>query len=716
METNPLPCTLVLLGASLLLLFVNPPSAEELDPIGYSEDLHLAGNDTRTFTTGVLGNITLEGDSHLRIVGKVTIIGWVRIGGNATFRLQKATVEIYPPTIDRDDNVLSVRGTGRLMVTQGSVLVLNPQPVHEEDPGKRNNASFVEIDDNAVFQVLDSRFEAKLPQDVVPEATRVTGGTILVTGYGSFIAERAVLDAFLDTHEFPDGSIHMTRWFWMSSQRYGIIRIENSTATLHEPGQTIFKPTNGFLIIKNSTITGNVRPETISRFSIHDSKLTFCNDQVGYATIKEAVEVNDDAVGEIVRSELEGDLKVGWSSTNLFLGRADPVVLIDACSYKGEKYELYANTSMHMRDCDLSTDAELVISDRTSLDLVRTDLGSITVDCGMHERLVAIPENVSITLTDSKVGRVKSMEAQVRIDLTMDRSAVGTFDVHYKDVPVDKVVNVTLIGDSSLRMKNTSAANVTVVLRDAPMPTGLGDEVSVHQRRLLRCAATINGRPLEDGSFELMGSIGRSDANGSYQVMYDSKIWRGADLVFSAPDVTNVSLSYFGLNQTVSVPTNKDRDILFELNDVIGPSITSVALEPGTFNQKEFIRIRARVTDGEVGVVSDVHLRYKVGRGEWQETAMAPLGNGMYEAILDRMGIGTRLEYRVEAADILGNEGACGPSEETIGSELLMILIGIASLSILASTFMLVLFLRRRSVVRRYAMKKFDGSYGGYSR
>ena len=201
-------------------------SGVTLDNPSYGEEqIILTGSEVKVISRGRLGNITLSGDASLKILDEVIINGMVKISGNATMNLTGALVTIEPPPIGVHDNVMRIWDQGSLNIMKGSTMKVYPQPVVQVDRYKRNNASFIEVDDYGRILVEDSTFTAVLPGDAVPEEERVTGGTILITGYGEFISRRSRLNAYLNYSVHSDGIsefVIMERWFWMSIQTFGV--------------------------------------------------------------------------------------------------------------------------------------------------------------------------------------------------------------------------------------------------------------------------------------------------------------------------------------------------------------------------------------------------------------------------------------------------------------------------------------------------------------
>ncbi|MFW3145282.1 MAG: hypothetical protein ACMUIE_00540 [Thermoplasmatota archaeon] len=686
----------------------------------YGENvIELMGDDEKVIGKGVWGNITLTGHSRLKVLGTVEINGMIKISENATMDIANAVVNVVPPPIGRDDNVIRIWDGGKMIVQKGSELTVYPQPITKEVRMERNNASFIELDDNAAFTVTDSIFTAYLPGDAVPEEERVTGGTILVTGYATFSSFNSELNAFLNYSLWDDDttvSVILERWFWMSSQRYGTIHVENSTVTLHEPGQTIFKPTNGMIILKNSRINGNIRPETISNFFIENCEIFNVNDQLGYASIHEAIEFNDHAFGEIVNCTIHGQVKIGWSSTNEFLGKADNIVLFKKCRFDSDGFFAYANTTVILDECTFMDDSMLMeISENTRIVLKDTELHEVLVECGWQQTLVSIPENISLELDGSRIHRLFSPEADVTFNLELrNGSVIDLFDIHFDNEFMNKRVTALIENGSSVLFNNTGSAETDVVLRnsEAPFFNGTGN-VTMTIRYMVTGGVTLNEKELDGAEIRLMNDgevLSRSvSADGRYRAIFDPIVIRNSEIVKNLMDDISIEVSYLGLNISLPVPIGSDSIIDVHLQDHEGPSIEDIRWEPEKWNHKEYITVTANITDTGCGLVSEVLLEYSIGGGKWMNTTMFNTNGNSYQGILPRMDIGDDIRLRIVTRDALGNTAVAEGKRFTVGKEPLLIgwiavLIVMATATLLAA---LKLYLHLRT--RRYLKKRFTG-------
>ncbi|MGA1821963.1 MAG: hypothetical protein ACMUIG_05495 [Thermoplasmatota archaeon] len=689
----------------------------------YGEDVvNASGEDSFALQPGLYGNITVTGNATVKVLGSIEVNGVIRISGTGTLDSRAAEVVINPPPIGRDENVIRVWESGTILIQKGSTFTVNPQPVTKIERMDRNNASFIEVDDDGRIIVQDSIFTAKLPGDVVPEDTRVTGGTILITGQGSFICERSSLNAYLNFTEYHDATINSTyvimeRWFFMSSQRYGLIRIENSTCTLHEPGQTIFKPTNGQIIIRNSTVYGNVRPETISKFHIADSVIHSVNDQIGYATIHEAIELNDNAVGIVERTILYGYVKLGWSSTNEFLGKADPEVRFIDCTFETDRFECFANTTVTLTRCRFANESLVFeISDRSRLHLISTDLDLLVIECGMHQKLVAITEDIRIAMDGSRISMLQSMERDVVFNLDLrNGSSIDLFRVHFDQSYQNKTVKAVISSGSLIHFENASSADVEVVLRNSDPPTGIRNEnFTTLKRYVVSGIVTLNGEPIPDVPVSVLAEevidTTFTDSRGIYSIDYDTDVDVGEEASLRLPDTLKLTALHLGLNYTTEFISRSDNLLDVPLIDLEPPTISNITWSPGSFNHKKYIVVDAVIIDNGTGVVSDVLIQYRINGRSWTNQTMFNIGGDRYETVLPRFDIGDRVEIRITASDSQGNKRTSNIEQFRISRELINGGFIAATLLLVVMLIAVIVSLIVSSKRRIYLGRRFKGS------
>ncbi len=685
---------------------------------GGGEEINISGDEVTTVSAGYYGHVTISGNATMKVLGDIRVNGKIYISDGGMLDIRGAKVTVEPPPIGVNDNVIRVTGEGRIYVQRGGTLIVNPQPLTQEDKSLRNNASFIEIDQNGEILVEDSTFTARLPEDVIHESIRVTGGTILITGNGRFTALGSEVNAYLSyvMDDITGEDVLLERWFWMSSQMFGTIRIENSTCTLFEPGQTLFKPTNGEIIIKNSTIYGNVRPETIARFYISDSEIHNVNDQLGYATIHEAMEFNDHAMGRIERTTLYGDIKAGWSSTNTFLGKADVDVEFIDCIFHSKSILGFANTSLKMVNCVIDDGLEAFeISDNTTLYLKKTDVEQVLIECGDHWRLTAIKENITIIMDNSRIGTLFSPEPDVTFNLFLyNGSEIDEFAISFNGEHANKSAYILLSGGSSAFVQHSNSSNVIFTLRNSDPPPGSYNEtVFIHERYVNSGKVELNGVPLEGAEVTIHGEDWNrstiSGRDGSYHLEYDASVMQGSQIIREKEGEIALMVSFMGFKYAEGLPLGEDHSGEIIFLDHIEPSVSNISWGPETLNHKKYITVSATITDDGAEVISSAIVEYQVNGGAWKNISMFNVRGDTYEAILPRFDIGDRVDVRIVAVDPLGNRAVGEENTIEIGNEpiysgiVLLILLTLALLVI--GVVKLRLYLKKR----RYLRKEFTG-------
>lgn len=684
-----------------------------------SNVINLTGDQEKIIGKGTWGNITLSGNSLLTVLGPVRVNGIIKITGNSTLEISGGEMRVVPPPIGRNDNVIRVQDTGKLIVKKQSNLMVNPQPVTILDQYKRNNASFIELDDEGRITVDNSKFTAILPGDVTPESVRVTGGTILVTGNAVFEGYDSEIDAFLNFTEIDDGItqyVELTRWFWISSQRYGTIRFENSTVTLHEPGQTLIKPTNGKLILRNSVIHGNVRPETIAEFEITNCDIHNVNDHIGYASIHEAIEINDHAVGTITGSRIYGEVKTGWSSTNEFLGKASNTFTFRNCEFYSEGIRAFANTSMSLIDCRIISDhIHFEIADRTRLYLKDTELEEVVIECGEVEFLKAIAENISITMDNARIDRLFSPDLDVTANLELaNGSEIGILDMHFSNEFANKSFKAFLRDGSTVFFNNTGCGELEIVLHNSVKPaiSGTGS-VIIRERYTVTGSIELNDEMVHGAEVCLRyqgETIGMNISHqGTYMIEFDRKVLEQDEEVLVLDGPLEVEVSFLGFKETIPIDVDKDTYRVTTFEDIAPPIIQNISWTPASWNHKDYITVSADITDPGSGTVGSVLLEYRINGDSWKNLSMFRINGSRYQAVLPRMDIGDEVEIRIIAEDILGNKGNRTGDGFRSGEEVITLGIVLSIVILISISCLLVVRVIGRFKHSRYRRKSLTG-------
>jgi hypothetical protein len=536
-------------------------------PSYHEDEIILTGNESMVLSNQIVGNITLSGNSSVKVIGETLVNGIIHLSGNSTLQIRNTRFDIKPPPISVNDIVCHIQGTSRLLIQSNSRVTFHPQPIMKLDKALRNNASFVEVDDQGEIMIEDSQFSGYLPGDVIYEATKVTAGTFLITGHGKFTAIRSTVNCYLNytlITNLGDPYVEMERWFWISSQRFGTIRIENTTCTLHEPGQTIFKPTNGNIVLKNSTIYGNVRPETISTFQIEDCEIYNVNDQIGYATIKEAVEVNDHAYGTILRTKLYGEMKLGWASTNEFLGTSDPIIHMEDCEILGEAINMFANTTLIMKDCEILEEYCLVeMADNTRLIIDGTDVPDLHINNGTQPVLREIFENIEIKVRNGSIGFIHHANIDRPITSRIDVGEGGyisDLDLWVTDPDIQHDLNLTLLDGGGVSINNSENWDIEVITRNSEFPVINGSRSLKKIERYYKSGSLqINGQPIEGAVSTISGNGIEMDAttgsDGRFHFIIDTFIEEDGEVTVNIEDDCEIEVEYLSFSEIEIVDT-----------------------------------------------------------------------------------------------------------------------------------------------------------------
>ena len=693
-------------------------------------------NRTKTITGDkIYGEIILRDNAVLNIENaNLEITGLIDISGDALISIKGSTVVMESPDLPRDKPLINISGNAHFFI-ENSDVTINPFPFDPTIYGDDDTwltehgsyAPFILSDDDSRVTIVDrSVFTVHLPSKVIPEYYQeqlyITAGTILLAGRSSWSVGNSKMDAYLHSYYCENNDSHVTRWFWLSMQGDSFLKLDHSEATLKEctlDRKTIFKPTQGIVEILDSTVTGEVLIETVSKVKIanstfHVPPLEGMTNELNFPII-----IMDRTNTVMTNSKIYGNIEIGWSSAIQGYGRAASTVLMERCTVKGNMTG-YTTATISLIETTMEK-GEVWISDNTTLNVKDCDLPYIGIWMGHHEVLWNIPEKVVINLLDSSVDEVTvlpkvaplypptfieaALKTPINISLSLRDSDIGEFNIS-SDASFDMLVTDNSNIDSFTEPER-GIFNTTVIEAATPeIPAGT---VITHIKKRLDVTTTLNDEPLEGVEVTISYKdenilVGRSDKNGTLSsLVYDRYTTGSTTKVWEY--YYKVELRYLTLRKTENVLLLEDSwvyPIDYNWIDTSGPEIADIEHSPAGWNAMKPVSIRSSVKDDGVGVVRNVTLMYKVNDGKWRYNKMYDLGDGTYECVIPQQGFYSRVEYIVIATDAVGNKQYSPRKTYDVGDDELTILYIIIFVPIILILVISVVKWRRRQRIIRY--------------
>jgi len=693
-------------------------------------------NRTKTITGDkIYGEIILRDNAVLNIENaNLEITGLIDISGDALISIKGSTVVMESPDLPRDKPLINISGNAHFFI-ENSDVTINPFPFDPTIYGDDDTwltehgsyAPFILSDDDSRVTIVDrSVFTVHLPSKVIPEYYQeqlyITAGTILLAGRSSWSVGNSKMDAYLHSYYCENNDSHVTRWFWLSMQGDSFLKLDHSEATLKEctlDRKTIFKPTQGIVEILDSTVTGEVLIETVSKVKIanstfHVPPLEGMTNELNFPII-----IMDRTNTVMTNSKIYGNIEIGWSSAIQGYGRAASTVLMERCTVKGNMTG-YTTATISLIETTMEK-GEVWISDNTTLNVKDCDLPYIGIWMGHHEVLWNIPEKVVINLLDSSVDEVNvlpkvaplypptfidaALKTPINISLSLRTSDIGELNLS-SDASFDMLVTDNSNIDSFTEPER-GIFNTTVIEAATPeIPAGT---VITHIKKRLDVTTTLNDEPLEGVEVTISYKdenilVGRSDKNGTLSsLVYDRYTTGSTTKVWEY--YYKVELRYLTLRKTENVLLLEDSwvyPIDYNWIDTSGPEIADIEHSPAGWNAMKPVSIRSSVKDDGVGVVRNVTLMYKVNDGKWRYNKMYDLGDGTYECVIPQQGFYSRVEYIVIATDAVGNKQYSPRKTYDVGDDELTILYIIIFVPIILILVISVVKWRRRQRIIRY--------------
>jgi hypothetical protein len=684
------------------------------------EDIVLSGSEVLTISGfDSCNNLSISQEATL-IVEKANfrINGLIRMSDYARLFIIDSQVELNPPPLN--DSTLVVHATDHSMIkiTEGSYVEFNPQPT-------ATNISYMLMEDNCDFFVIDSTFRGDLPSIINQsiEIASVTAGVFLLSGYANWYMINSNIIGTVNL----DGMELIGRWFWCSLHQRSSLYIENSDLELLSMSSsfTMLKPVSGSVTIKDSRILGGkVDVEVAAQGSFinsifhggvrfMDSSMvsvlgcTFVKDAVIGVTLSfgETVGYNPETELEIINSTFEKNLRCDGNSTTTIFGSTMSSLTVKA------------NATASVTNSTISgfTSAK----DQSSLWMTNTELDSIRIYDTTYLYLDK-SKKISIIYFYGSLGKAKKEGAFFKNTQIEQIVVYSEFshNMFFENVSLDEfrfynditcaieLVKSSLATIFPMRSGDNVTLEFTKVDSITPELEKQKENITIKIFHRLTVLVTLNGLGLETGvqvTDDMQNIWG--DITQSGIISYDLHYKTIHNNVESVTEDYGVSTSYLGFTEEREVKLTSSKTVHFDWIDSNPPEISDVQCGPLDWNMGQEITIKIVTSDTGVGSIKSAALFYKIDSGKWNEVEMFKIKENTYEAIIPKSMQTVSISYYIKVADMAGNNVTSQKTQFTIGEEENYIyLIGFIAF-IFVISFIIVRFVIMKKKVRKYASK-----------
>lgn len=695
------------------------------------DDLILSGSETVTISGfTVCQNVSICDEATLIVENAyLRINGLLRMSDYARLFVIRSTLVVNPPAINDSTIVVHIVDNAVLRIQNNSNVIFHPQP-------NPTNISYMLIDDNACFLLMDSTFFGDLPEIINQsiEVAAVTAGVYLLSGDASWYILNSDVTGRLST----EGNYLTGRWFWCSLHQRSSLNIENSYMELISFSQpttdsTLLKPVAGTTTIRNSKIlVGAIDIEVVAKANFINSSF--------YST----VEFMDQSKVKVSSCSFYSDATVG-STLGLVETQHNPetVVEMDNTTFY-KKLTCKGNSSTLLRDTTLASltvisNASAEIVDSIVEDIARinnfaqaTTHNSFIDEIRMHDSALITFEGkyeisaliVYATGKGNKDQKSSFYEAEIKkIQLQSDFSDPQniknvTFYARFKDAIIENLTFYNSI-DAKFECINTSilnyiawrsGENVTLTFINISSElsdlTTLNKNITVMIYHRLDVIVMVNEIGIETEVFvkdESDREFKEDTISGAVSFDLLCKTIQNGTVTVTENYVA--SASYLGFSETKDVALNASKTVIFNWVDVASPIISLVSYGPKEWNLGKDITVSAIAQDIDIQSIKSVTLIYRIDDGEWRENEMFKIAENTYETIIHKQSEQCRITFYIVSEDMAGNMANSEHHSLTVGeNENLISLVSIVILII----FVLILIVRKAfqsGKIKKYAVK-----------
>jgi hypothetical protein len=647
------------------------------------------------------------------------ITGLIRMSDYSRLFIIDSRVELNPPPLNDSTIVVHATDYSMIKITDGSYVEFNPQPT-------ATNISYMLIEDNCDFFIIDSTFRGDLPEiiDQSIEIASVTAGVYLLSGYASWY----MIDSSITGTVSLDGMDLIGRWFWCSLHQRSSLYIENSDLELlsQSASFTMIKPVSGSVTIKdsrilggkvdvevaaqgtftNSIFSGGVRFMDSSMVSI--SGCTFVKDTVIGITLSfgEPSDYNPETSIEIINSTFEKNLRCDGNSTTTVTGST-----FSSFTVKANATAFVSNSNISgftsVRDQSIvkihNTDVESMrVYDTSYLDFNNSTKISTVYFYGdldkpkkegasfgntQIDQIIIYPEfsnKIMLENTDLKEFRFYN---EINCELELVDSSLETI------FPMRSGENVTLI--------------FIVVNSTTPDLENQKENITIKIFHRLSILVTLNDIGLETivnvsdrfgNQWEGITQLGTISFDLHYKTIHKKIITTTKDYY--------VFTSYLGLSEEKDVKLTSSKTVHFNWVDETPPEITDISRGPLDWNMGREITIRITTSDSEIKSIKSATLFYRVDNGDWNEIDMFKIKENIYEAIIPKSMESSSVTYYLTVTDMAQNNVTTKKTQFTVGEEESYIYNGG-----LFAFFILIILLITRFFIIKKRVRKYAAKY-----
>jgi len=695
--------------------------------ITFTQRIHLYGNNTLNMSSV---NAELRGAMALRFYSRWTVSDGSNITWNPNTDLGQ-----YEPLLD-------LVGVTNFTLDDSKIYINPPNWTNDPDPELRYNTSYLMTQDVSCVFINRSYFSCILPGNVIEEFKRVPSGAILATGnskwtflestvygemnYTQYLEVPVVIDNMSTTqlsiinHDIVPGPgntsyVRFTRWFWFASQMDGSVSIIRCPEMrLAEPGQTFFKPTSGSFAVKDSKLFGEVRAEAITLLDIDNSEFSYTYTQKGRKEqgLDFAIKIDDRSHGRITNSKFFGNVELGWSSRNDYLGLSQVWAYWEGNVLNGN-LSCFANTVLTLKNNQLNYEL-FEVEGNTTLRLEDQNLSTIDTTEGINERLKLIKENITLEATRSRIQAFQSETENATIEINLrNGSSIGFVNIATPNNTAQiRLENGSKI-DEIYSSDDTRIFTTYVNPKEGEVPPSFDPPQNVSVNYVMRAKVYLNDTALSNATVRLtaqgLNSTLQSDENGIILLEYTYRTMTPEKNETLLGENGNCYVEYFALAQDQAIVIDRSNDLTFIFYDRDAPTIIKVDNDAGlgTWALRRNIFFTATITDRGVQGLAKVVFQYRVDGGGWKNLSMTQTRPSHYECNLPRQGMGT-IEYRVVTWDQVGNKAISRSQTLESGQQEKWIMIGVGSAATLLLMAFIVVKVKDQMTINRYLNNEFN--------
>jgi hypothetical protein len=655
------------------------PTSTEAD---FDSDIILKGSQVLTISgVETCFNISIEDEATLILKNaNLRVNGIIRMSDYARLFIITSRLELSPPAIEDSIHVVHFMDNSMCKATDNSYVIFKPQPTP-------TNISYMLMDDNSEFFLIDSTFRGDLPSiiDQSIEVASVTAGVYLLSGSASWYMFNSNIIGTVSL----DGVELTGRWFWSSLHQRSSIYIDNTDMELlsNSASYTILKPVSGSITVKNSRIFGGkvdveVAAQAVMESSTFDYMVRFMDSTM--STIKDCTFKKDVSIGTtlaITEEEYNPETSVEISES-IFEGRLRCVGNSTTSIFESSFSNLYAGINSTLHITNSSIEEHLSIRDQGYAEVVGCDIESILLDDSSTLDLENSQEISSITFYGNNEYQTKGIIVfdEIRVNttifqsnfdnsLTFENAEVSEIRFYNEIKAIFELVNSSVGSITPLRSGENVTLTFIIVNTTTSDLMALSDNITVHIYYRLKVHVKLNDGYIdtEVEARRALESWRQNTQNGiaTFDLHYRTKTRYGITTTMNY----QVFTSHLALSETKDIVLVTSMTLVFDWIDPFAPIILNLTYNPSDWNLGKDITVSVNAYDMGVESIGATTLFYRKDKGEWGQINMFKTNDNTYEAIIPKQTESGTLSFYIESEDKAGNVARSEVAEVSVGGQ-----------------------------------------------